>query len=79
MKVSAPSAVSAADGPFTVPSSPAAALTGPGLIDEYRIVVRPVALGGGRQLFLLPEDRLDLRLVESQAFPLRYRRAEQDR
>ena len=60
-------------------SGAAAALTDPGLIDEYQVVVHPVVLGGGRPVFP-GKDRLDLRLVETRAFDgrsvlLRYTRA----
>ncbi len=38
------------------------------LVDEYSLLVYPVALGGGKQLF--PDDlRVNLRLIESRAFP----------
>jgi dihydrofolate reductase len=43
----------------------AAALTELGLIDEYHIAVHPVVLGGGRQLFAEPKERINLRLVDS--------------
>jgi dihydrofolate reductase len=59
-------------------SSLAAGLTELGLIDEYHIVVHPVVLGGGKQLFPTPKDRIPLQLVESRTFDsravlLRYR------
>ncbi|WP_336212307.1 dihydrofolate reductase family protein [Nonomuraea sp. LPB2021202275-12-8] len=52
-------------------------LTGLGLVDEWHIVVHPIVLGGGQQLFPQPQDRLGLRLAEtrvldSQAVLLRY-------
>jgi dihydrofolate reductase len=43
----------------------AAALTELGLIDEYHVAVHPVVLGGGLKLFAEPEQRLNLRTVES--------------
>ncbi|SDJ04422.1 dihydrofolate reductase family protein [Nonomuraea jiangxiensis] len=43
----------------------AGALTELGLIDEYHIAVHPVVLGGGRRLFAAPEQRHELRLVDS--------------
>jgi dihydrofolate reductase len=52
-------------------------LTRLGLVDEWHIVVHPVVLGGGRQLFPHPQDRLALRLtdthrLDSQAVLTRY-------
>jgi dihydrofolate reductase len=49
-----------------------------GLVDELRLNVLPVVLGGGRRLF--PETRIPLRLAASRALPsgvlsLRYQRA----
>ncbi|NJO32581.1 MAG: dihydrofolate reductase [Rhodospirillales bacterium] len=38
----------------------AASLTALGLIDEYRLLVHPVALGGGRPFFVGPGPRLQL-------------------
>ena len=39
-----------------------------GLVDEYSLLVYPVSLGGGKKLF--PDDlRVNLRLIESRAFP----------
>jgi dihydrofolate reductase len=49
-----------------------------GLIDEYRVRVCPVLVGGGRPFFPHREDRVNLELVESRTFNskvvyLRYR------
>jgi dihydrofolate reductase len=44
------------------------ALSRLGLIDEYRLVVRPVALGSGMPLFKDLREPLHLRLVESNPF-----------
>jgi dihydrofolate reductase len=51
-----------------------------GLVDEFRLFVSPVVLGGGTPYFPAMEDRLDLKLVESRIFGsriayLRYLRA----
>lgn len=56
----------------------AAEAAGLGLIDEYRMVVYPVLLGGGTPYFPRLEQRVDLDLVETRAFSsnavlLRYR------
>jgi dihydrofolate reductase len=58
----------------------AATLTELGLIDDYRIVVHPVVLGGGKPLLPQLKDRLAVRLIESRTFDsqtvlLRYQRA----
>ena len=58
----------------------AAACAELGLIDEYRIFVAPVLLGGGTPYFAARPDKLDLELVETKTFGggivyLRYRRA----
>lgn len=45
-----------------------AALTQLGLIDEYRIFVNPVILGGGTSLFKGVKDRFSLKLLETRAF-----------
>jgi dihydrofolate reductase len=52
-----------------------------GLIDEYRLFVSPVILGGGTPYFPTLEERIDLRLVETKTFGsrvvyLRHRRVE---
>ncbi|WP_306369267.1 dihydrofolate reductase family protein [Nocardiopsis sp. CC223A] len=58
----------------------AAELTRRRLIDEYRVFVHPVALGGGKPVFPDSVGRLGLTLAESRVFDsqvvlLRYRRA----
>jgi dihydrofolate reductase len=58
----------------------ASTLTKLGLIDEYRLFVSPVLLGGGTPYFPTLHERIDLELVETQTFAsrvvyLRYRRA----
>jgi dihydrofolate reductase len=50
-----------------------------GLVDEYRLFVNPVILGGGTPYFPPLQERIDLELVETQTFSsrvvyLRYRR-----
>ena len=49
-----------------------------GLIDEYRVVIYPVLVGGGIPYFSRREQRVNLELVETRTFPsnvvyLRYR------
>lgn len=46
----------------------AGSLTVLGLIDEYRLMVNPVVLGGGRPLFKPGGNRLDLKLLTARAF-----------
>ncbi len=40
-----------------------------GLIDEYRIFVAPIVLGGGKPFFPALERAIDVRPVETRAFP----------
>ena len=56
----------------------AAEASGLGLIDEYRVMVYPVLVGGGIPFFPREERRVDLELVETRTFNsrvvyLRYR------
>jgi dihydrofolate reductase len=51
-----------------------------GLVDDYRLFVYPVVLGGGTPYFPALEERINLELVETRTFAsrvvyLRYRRA----
>ena len=46
----------------------ASALSRAGLIDEYRLFVSPVVLGGGTPFFPTAEDRIELELIESRTF-----------
>lgn len=39
-----------------------------GLIDEYRLFVSPVVLGGGTPYFPAPDERINLELVETRTF-----------
>ena len=57
----------------------AATLMKPGLIDEYRLFVSPVVLGGGTPYFPALDERINLELVETKRFGsrvvyVRYRR-----
>ena len=50
-----------------------------GLIDEYRLFVNPVVLGGGTPYFPALDERINLELVETKTFGsrvvyVRYRR-----
>ncbi|GHH74284.1 riboflavin biosynthesis protein RibD [Kitasatospora indigofera] len=49
-------------------SSLAGFLTGQGLIDEYRVFVHPVVLGGGKPVFRSPQQRFGLTLTETRTF-----------
>jgi dihydrofolate reductase len=46
----------------------AASLTELGLLDDFRVVVHPVVLGGGPRLFMEPKGRIDMALVDSRIF-----------
>jgi dihydrofolate reductase len=39
-----------------------------GLIDEYRLFIHPVVLGGGTRYFPTLDERIDLQLVETRSF-----------
>ena len=46
----------------------ASAFTKLGLVDEYRLFVSPVVLGGGTRFFPVLEERINLELVETRTF-----------
>ena len=48
----------------------AAAAIRAGLVDEYVIVTHPVIVGGGTRMFPDLDQRVELRLVETRAFPV---------
>lgn len=58
----------------------AASLAGKDLIDEYRLFVNPIVLGGGTPYFTPLSKALDLELIETRIFSqvvyLRYRRSQ---
>lgn len=39
-----------------------------GLIDEYRVYIHPIILGGGKPMFGPLDNRIDLRLIETHTF-----------
>jgi len=52
------------------------------LIDEYRLYLHPLILGGGKRMFGPLKEKIDLKLIETRPFGsgvvlLRYRRAEE--
>jgi dihydrofolate reductase len=60
-------------------AGPASSVMKLGLIDEYRLFVSPVVLGGGTPYFPALDERINLELVETQTFSsrvvyVRYRR-----
>jgi dihydrofolate reductase len=46
----------------------ASSLTNLGLIDEYRVMVNPVVLGGGKPLFKGMKEKLNLKLTNAKTF-----------
>ena len=53
-----------------------------GLIDEYRLYVHPIILGGGKPMFPYLRDKINLQLVETLTFGpgvvlLRYQHADE--
>lgn len=44
------------------------ALMKSGLIDEYRVRIRPIILGAGKQLFVDQNSRHPLRLISAKTF-----------
>ena len=57
----------------------AATFTQLGLIDEYRLFVSPVVLGGGTPYFPPLDERIALELVETRTFGSRVKRSRQER
>jgi dihydrofolate reductase len=52
------------------------------LVDEYRVYIHPVVLGGGKPMFPILDEPVPLRLVETTTFGngvvlLRYERADE--
>lgn len=56
------------DGAIFGSSDLAVSLAKLGLIDEFRIMVNPVVLGGGKRLFDGVRDKLNLKLLETRTF-----------
>ncbi|MEX2028251.1 MAG: dihydrofolate reductase family protein, partial [Candidatus Curtissbacteria bacterium] len=46
----------------------AVSLVQEGLVDEFRIMVNPVAIGAGTPLFAGIEEKLNLKLINTKAF-----------
>jgi dihydrofolate reductase len=76
----------AQDGPdimFGAGAELFAELTRAGLIDDYRFLIAPIALGDGKALFASLDEPLKLKLVNSRVFPsgsvlVEYVRADQE-
>jgi dihydrofolate reductase len=70
--VEAVRAMKASDGPPIMLGAGAelfATLSGAGLIDDYRFLIAPTALGKGKAMFGSLKEPLKLRLVATRAFP----------